>query len=184
MIREPGFSINRKDIFERLFSDYYGILVCYAQKYTKREDIAEDIGKQTGVNNIYSELLPQDKVKKLELMCDKYNVVAAVGDGINDAPLLARADIGIAMGGIGSDAAIEAADVVIMDDMISKIPEAVKCSKYTLRVCRENVTFVIAIKVIVLILAIFGVANMWLAVFADVGTALLAVLNSIKIIKK
>ncbi len=149
-----------------------------------KKDIAEDIGKQTGVNNIYSELLPQDKVKKLELMCDKYNVVAAVGDGINDAPLLARADIGIAMGGIGSDAAIEAADVVIMDDMISKIPEAVKCSKYTLRVCRENVTFVIAIKVIVLILAIFGVANMWLAVFADVGTALLAVLNSIKIIKK
>lgn len=149
-----------------------------------KKSIAEEIGDQVGINNIYSELLPQDKVAKFEEIYNKYDVVAAVGDGINDAPLLARADIGIAMGGIGSDAAIEAADIVIMDDMLSKIPMAVKSAKYTMNVCRQNVVFVIAVKVIVLALAALGFANMWLAVFADVGTALIAVLNSLKIIRK
>lgn len=146
--------------------------------------IADEISRQVGIDNVYSELLPQDKVSKFEEICSQYSVVAAVGDGINDAPLLARADIGIAMGGIGSDAAIEAADVVIMDDMLSKIPKAVKTAKFTMKVCRQNVVFVVAIKMAVLILAAVGFANMWLAVFADVGTALLAVLNSLKIIKK
>ncbi len=149
-----------------------------------KKSIAEEIGKQVGIDNVYSELLPQDKVAKFEEICNQYNVVAAVGDGINDAPLLARADIGIAMGGIGSDAAIEAADIVIMDDMLSKIPVALKSAKYTMMVCRQNVAFVVTVKVIVLLLAAFGLANMWLAVFADVGTALIAVLNSLKIIKK
>ncbi|MGN1317610.1 MAG: heavy metal translocating P-type ATPase [Lachnospirales bacterium] len=149
-----------------------------------KKEIAEDVAKNVGINDVYSELLPEDKVNKLEEICKKYKTVAAVGDGINDAPLLARADIGIAMGGIGSDAAIEAADVVVMDDMLSKIPEAVKSSKYTLKVCKENVAFVVTVKAIVLILAVFGIANMWLAVFADVGTALIAVVNSIKIIRK
>lgn len=149
-----------------------------------KKEIAEVIGKQANIDNVYSELLPLDKVNKFEEMCGKYDIVAAVGDGINDAPLLARADVGIAMGGIGSDAAIEAADVVIMDDMLSKIPLAIQLSRYTIKVCKENVTFIIAVKVIVMVLAAFGFANMWLAVFADVGTALIAILNSIKIVKR
>lgn len=149
-----------------------------------KKDIAENIARQAAIDSVYAELLPEDKVNRLEEICKEYTTVAAVGDGINDAPLLARADVGIAMGGIGSDAAIEAADVVIMDDMLSKIPAAVKSSRYTLKVCRENVIFVVAVKAIVLALAVLGFANMWLAVFADVGTALIAVLNAIKIIRK
>lgn len=149
-----------------------------------KKEIAEEVASKAGIDNVFSELLPQDKVAKLEDICEKNKVVAAVGDGINDAPLLARADIGIAMGGIGSDAAIEAADIVVMDDMLSKIPQSIKAAQYTLKVCKQNVVFVVAVKAIVLVLAVLGIANMWLAVFADVGTALIAVLNSIKIIKK
>lgn len=149
-----------------------------------KREVADNIGLQAGIDNVYSELLPQDKVNKFEELCSQYNIVAAVGDGINDAPLLARADVGVAMGGIGSDAAIEAADIVIMDDMLSKLVTAVKLARYTLSVCKQNVVFVVAVKLIVLVLAAFGVANMWLAVFADVGTALLAVLNAVKIMRK
>ncbi len=147
-----------------------------------KRDIAEGIANEVGIKNVYSELLPQDKVKAVEDIHDKgSDIVAAIGDGINDAPVLARADVGIAMGGIGSDAAIEAADVVIMEDSLAKLPVAIRLARATMRLCRENVAFVLGVKVIVLVLAVLGISNMWLAVFADVGVALLAVLNSIRI---
>ncbi len=147
-----------------------------------KKEIAGKIAKDVGIKNVYSELLPQDKVSTIEtLYSTGSSDIAAIGDGINDAPVLARADIGIAMGGIGSDAAIEAADVVIMEDSLAKLPVAIRLARATMKLCRENVTFVLAIKIIVLILAVIGKSNMWLAVFADVGVALLAVLNSIRI---
>jgi Cd2+/Zn2+-exporting ATPase len=147
-----------------------------------KKEIAERVAQQLGVKKVYAELLPQDKVSKIEqIYADKDKaVVAFVGDGINDAPVLARADVGVAMGGIGSDAAIEAADVVIMNDEVSKLYKAVGIAKGTMRLARQNVTFVLIVKVVVLALAAVGYANMWLAVFADVGTALLAVLNSLR----
>lgn len=151
-----------------------------------KREIAEEIGSKAGVTKVYAELLPQDKVAKVEEIYskDKYAVVGAVGDGINDAPVLARADVGIAMGGIGSDAAIEAADVVIMNDELYKLPVAVKYAKMTMKTVKENVWFALLVKGAVLILAAVGYANMWLAVFADVGVALLAILNATKVMRK
>lgn len=147
-----------------------------------KKEIADKIANEVGIKNVYSELLPQDKVSAIETLYGTGSAnIAAIGDGINDAPVLARADIGIAMGGIGSDAAIEAADVVIMEDSLAKLPVAIRLARATMKLCRENVAFVLAIKIIVLILAVIGKSNMWLAVFADVGVALLAVLNSIRI---
>lgn len=144
--------------------------------------IAEKVGNAVGVDKVYAELLPQNKVEKIENIYDEgCRVVAAVGDGINDAPLLARADIGIAMGGIGSDAAIEAADVVIMEDSLSKLSTAIKLAGRTMSICRQNVTVVIALKIFVLAITVLGYGNMWIAVFADVGVALIAVLNAIRI---
>ena len=129
------------------------------------------------------ELLPADKVAQLEHILDAdrgKGEVAYVGDGINDAPVLSRADIGIAMGAMGSDAAIEAADVVLMDDDPRKISLAVRISRKCMRIVHENIVFAIGIKVICLILGVFGIVNMWLAVFADVGVMILAVLNAIR----
>ncbi len=148
--------------------------------------IAERVGKELGVSQIYAELLPQDKVEKVELELIeahrdvKKNKVAFVGDGINDAPVLARADLGIAMGGIGSDAAIEAADVVLMTDEPSKIAEAIDISKKTMSVAKQNIIFALGIKLLVMALGVFGIANMWLAVFADVGVSILAVFNAMR----
>lgn len=150
-----------------------------------KKEIADSVASQTGIKSVYSELLPADKVSTVENLYNTGSgIVAAIGDGINDAPVLARADVGIAMGGIGSDAAIEAADIVIMEDSLAKVPVAVRLSKATVKLCRENVTFVLAVKIIVLVLAVIGKSNMWMAVFADVGTALLAVLNSVRITGK
>lgn len=149
-----------------------------------KKAIAEKVGKAVGVDNVCAELLPQDKVERLEgLYNGSYKSIAAVGDGINDAPLLARADVGIAMGGIGSDAAIEAADVVIMEDSLSKISVALKMARKTIRICRQNVVIVIALKILVLAVTLLGFGNMWIAVFADVGVALIAVLNAVRITK-
>lgn len=147
-----------------------------------KKETADKTAEKIGVKRVYSQLLPQDKVSKLEeLYAEKAErKIAFAGDGINDAPVLARADIGVAMGGIGSDAAIEAADVVIMNDEVSKLWDAVKIAKSTMRLARQNVAFVLVIKFAVLALAATGYANMWLAVFADVGVALLAVLNSLR----
>lgn len=143
---------------------------------------AERTAHLLGIKKVYSELLPQDKVTAVENLYaeNKGAKIAFMGDGINDAPVLARADVGIAMGGIGSDAAIEAADVVIMDDEPSKLCSAIAISKNTMNLARQNLVFVLAVKLAVLLLAAFGYANMWLAVFADVGVALLAILNSLR----
>ena len=148
------------------------------------KDVAENVFKELELDEYYAELLPQDKVSKIEELISKKDSnngnVAFVGDGINDAPVIARADIGIAMGAIGSDAAIEAADVILMEDKTSKIAEAIKIAKRTIKIAMQNIVFAIAVKVIVLVLAVFGFAPMWLAVFADVGVTVLAVLNSMR----
>lgn len=146
--------------------------------------VAERVASELGIDKVYSELLPQDKVAQVEkLLGEKKSdkeVLAFVGDGINDAPVLSRADIGIAMGAMGSDAAIEAADIVLMDDDPLKISTAVRISRKCLRIVKENIIFAIGIKLICLILGAFGVANMWFAIFADVGVMVLAVLNAIR----
>ena len=146
-----------------------------------KRDVAEEIAAQMGISEVRAELLPQDKVAAVEgLLAQKTagKSLAFVGDGINDAPVLARADVGVAMGGLGSDAAIEAADVVLMDDKLSKLSKAVKIARHTLGIAKQNIVFAIGVKVAVLILAAFGLAPMWLAVFGDIGVMVLAVLNS------
>ncbi|OQB14553.1 MAG: Cadmium, zinc and cobalt-transporting ATPase [Firmicutes bacterium ADurb.Bin193] len=143
---------------------------------------AKKTAEQVGVDEVYFNLLPGDKVSKLEEI-KKSGAVAFVGDGINDAPVLAIADVGIAMGGMGSDAAIEAADVIIMTDEPSKIAEAIDVGRLTRRVVWQNIVFALGTKGIVMLLAVFGIASMWYAVFADVGVALLAVMNSMRLIK-
>lgn len=147
------------------------------------KSIGSKVAKELGLDKVYAELLPADKVEKLEELFSqksKKNKLAFVGDGINDAPVLARADIGIAMGGLGSDAAIEAADVVIMTDEPSKIATAMKISKKTLKIAHQNIVFAIGIKIIVLILSAFGITTMWAAIFADVGVTIIAVLNAFR----
>ena len=146
-----------------------------------RKDVAEAVARELGVDGVYSELLPADKVAQVEKLLatqQKGEKLAFVGDGINDAPVLSRADVGIAMGALGSDAAIEAADVVLMDDKPSKIATAIRIAKRTLGIARQNVVFSIGVKVGVLLLATCGLATLWLAVFADVGVMVLAVLNA------
>ena len=148
--------------------------------------VAEKVAKSIGIDEVYSELLPGDKVSKLEEILDKNNQkgkVLFVGDGINDAPVLARADIGVAMGGIGSDAAIEAADVVLMKDKVEAIAEAIRVSRRTNKILWQNIIFSLGVKIIVMILVVLGLTNMWAAVFADVGVTLIAVLNSMRIIR-
>lgn len=148
-----------------------------------KKEIAESIGAKVGVDEVCAELLPSDKVEKVEALLGTHRV-AFVGDGINDAPVLARADIGIAMGGVGSDAAIEASDVVLMTDRLTSIGEVIKVAKRTRAIVTENIVFALGIKVIVLVLGLLGIANMWLAIFADVGVSLIAVMNSIRILGK
>ena len=146
-----------------------------------KRDVAEEIAAKMGITEVRSELLPQDKVAAVEGLLAKKAAgksLAFVGDGINDAPVLARADVGVAMGVLGSDAAIEAADVVLMDDKLSKLSKAVKIARHTLGIAKQNIVFAIGVKVAVLILAAFGLAPMWLAVFGDIGVMVLAVLNS------
>ena len=147
------------------------------------KSVGSKVAKELGLDKVYAELLPADKVEKLEELFSqksKKGKLAFVGDGINDAPVLARADIGIAMGGLGSDAAIEAADIVIMTDEPSKIATAMKISKKTLKIAHQNIVFAIGIKIIVLILSAFGIATMWAAIFADVGVTIIAVLNAFR----
>ena len=147
-----------------------------------RQAAAEHVASQLGITDYHAELLPADKVAYVGQLAGDGGV-AFVGDGINDAPVLARADVGIAMGGLGSDAAIEAADVVLMDDRLSKLPLAIRIARRTLAIARQNVAFAIGVKVAVLILAAFGLATMWLAVFADVGVTVLAVLNAMRALR-
>ena len=147
------------------------------------DKVAQQVADELGVDRVYSELLPADKVTKVEELLAKKTAkekLAFVGDGINDAPVLSRADIGIAMGALGSDAAIEAADVVLMDDDPQKIVKAIRIAKKCMRIVYENIYFAIGIKVICLILGAVGIANMWVAIFADVGVMVIAVLNAIR----
>ena len=153
-----------------------------------REEVGKAVAEQLNLDEYHAELLPTDKVAYLDKILLTPNSslltpLAFVGDGINDAPVLARADVGIAMGGLGSDAAIEAADVVLMDDKPSKIATAIRIARRTLRIAKQNVWFAIGVKVLVLLLAAFGIATMWMAVFADVGVTVLAVLNAMRALK-
>lgn len=145
--------------------------------------IADAIGKKIGIDQVYSELLPEDKVTHLEDELKRETKTAFVGDGMNDAPVLARADIGIAMGGLGSDAAIEAADVVIMDDEPAKIPVAIRIARKTMGIVKQNIVFAIGVKILVLILGALGFATMYAAVFADVGVTVIAVLNAMRCLR-
>lgn len=150
------------------------------------KNVADKVAMDIGIDEVYSELLPGDKVSKIEEILNKKTSkgkVLFVGDGINDAPVLARADIGVAMGGIGSDAAIEAADVVLMKDKIEEISEAIRVSRRTNMILWQNIIFSLGVKIIVMLLVILGLTNMWAAVFADVGVTLIAVLNSMRIIR-
>ena len=150
-----------------------------------RKQVGEEVAKKLNIDNVFTELLPTDKVEKLqELLNGKNQGVAFVGDGLNDAPVLAMADVGIAMGGYGTDAAIEAADVVIMTDEPSKICEAIKTARKTIKISKENITFAIGVKILVLLLVFLGIAKMWEAVFADVGVTVLATLNALRTLKK
>ena len=148
---------------------------------------AQNVADKLGITKIFSQLLPGDKVTCLEEILQqksKQGTVSFTGDGLNDAPVLARADVGVAMGGLGSDAAIEAADVVIMNDQPSKLADAVVIARQTRRIVKQNITFILVIKLLVLILGAVGLASMWMAVFADVGVAVLAILNAVRIIRK
>ena len=148
-----------------------------------KQRVAEQVAEHLGIDQVFSEMLPADKVNKVEEMLAKKpenQKLAFVGDGINDAPVLLRADIGIAMGAMGSDAAIEAADIVLMDDEPLKIAKAIRISRKCLRIVHENIVFALGVKILCLILGAFGIANMWLAIFADVGVMILAVLNAIR----
>ncbi len=149
-----------------------------------RKEVAEAVAEELGISRVYSSLLPGDKLEKVEDLLnkntDKKHKIIFVGDGINDAPVLARADIGIAMGGLGSDAAIEAADVVIMNDEPSKIAKGIRLAKRTLAIATQNIVFALLVKVVVLTFTAFGMVNMWAAVFADVGVTLLAIANAMR----
>ncbi|MGX8706292.1 MAG: HAD-IC family P-type ATPase, partial [bacterium] len=148
-----------------------------------RRETAEEVAGRLKLTEFHAGMLPTDKVQYMEQLMesrDDGSFVAFVGDGINDAPVLARADVGIAMGGLGSDAAIEAADVVLMDDKPSKVALAMRIARRTLSIAHQNVWFAIGVKVAVLLLAAFGIATMWMAVFADVGVTVIAVLNAMR----
>ena len=148
--------------------------------------VGEQVGRELGLDEVHAGLLPADKVDWVEALLKQKSTrgkLAFVGDGINDAPVLSRADIGIAMGGLGSDAAIEAADVVLMDDKPSKLSTAIEISKKTLRIVKQNIVFALGIKALVLLLGALGMANMWEAVFADVGVSVIAILNATRALK-
>ena len=152
-----------------------------------RADVAAAVAKELGIDEFRAQLLPQDKVAEVEKLLEETHAqgagkgkLAFVGDGINDAPVLTRADIGIAMGAMGSDAAIEAADVVLMDDKPSNIARAIRVARTTMGIVWQNIVFALGVKFLVLILAALGIANMWLAVFADVGVAVIAILNAMR----
>ena len=148
-----------------------------------KSDVAEKFANELGLSDYKSELLPEDKFKEINELKSKNNIVAFVGDGINDAPAFKSADVGIAMGALGSDVAIESADVVLMDDNPEKIADSILISIKTQKIVYENIVFSISFKVLMLVLGALGFASMWLAVFADVGVSLIAVANALRAIK-
>ena len=151
-----------------------------------REEISKNVSKELKLDKYYAELLPQDKVKKVEALMQEKSIdgkLVFIGDGINDAPVLALSDIGVAMGGLGSDAAIEASDIVIMTDEPSKLASAIKISKKTMQIVKENIIFAITVKIVVLLTSALGLTSMWLAVFADVGVSVIAIINALRILR-
>ena len=151
-----------------------------------KKEVGESVAKELGIDKVYTELLPTDKVQKVEELLktkSQKGKLAFIGDGINDAPVLTLADIGIAMGGLGADSAIEAADIVIMTDEPSKIIKSIKLSKKTMRIVKQNIVFAISVKILVLTLAAFGISTMWQAVFADVGVSIIAILNALRALR-
>lgn len=160
--------------------------ICQIIMFTgDKKSVGDDVAKKLKIDEVYTELLPNKKVEKLEELKKQKKErgkLIFVGDGINDAPALALADIGIAMGGLGSDAAIEAADVVIMTDEPSKISNAIKLSKKTMKIVHQNIIFAISIKILVLILSALGISSMWEAVFADVGVSMIAIINALRVL--
>ena len=148
-----------------------------------KQVVVDEVAQQLGIRNAYGDLLPEDKVAQVKRIKTSSNTVAFVGDGVNDAPVVALSDAGIAMGGLGSDATIETADIVIQDDHVLKIPMTIRIGKATKRIVWQNISLAFGVKLIVLILGAGGLATMWEAVFADVGVSLLAILNAIRIQK-
>lgn len=148
------------------------------------ERVAKSVGEDVGIDSVCAKLLPAQKVEKVEELLSQGCKTAFVGDGINDAPVLTRADVGIAMGALGSDAAIESADIVLMDDKPSKLPSAIRISRKTMHIVRQNIVFALAVKAIILVLGAFGIANMWTAVFGDVGVMVIAILNAMRAMSK
>ncbi len=184
-----GYIVAEDSVKDKAKSAISELRLCGVQKLIMlsgdKKPVAEGVGKQLGLDRVESELLPSDKVAALERILDEKTnskTLAYVGDGVNDAPVLSRADIGIAMGAMGSDAAIEAADVVLMDDNIEKVPFVIRLSKKTMRIVKQNVVFALGIKFLVMIFSLLGYSNMWLAVFADVGVAFVAILNAMRML--
>ena len=177
---DDGIKDSAKETISKLKS--YGIKT-YMFTGDRKEN-ALVIGHTLGIDEIKYEMLPQDKFSNYESVSKDNKITIFVGDGINDAPVLKRADIGISMGGVGSDIAIEASDIVLMSDEVDRIPLAIDISKYTKRIIKENLVFALSVKVIILLLSVFGLANMWLAVFGDTGVTLITILNTLRIMKK
>ena len=149
-----------------------------------RQEVASDVANQVGIRHVFAKMLPEDKVHVIQSLKSKNEVVAYVGDGINDAAVLLESDVGLAMGGLGSDLAIEAADLVIMDDNLKKIPKGIRIAKKTLRIVKQNIILALSIKLLVLIVGALGYAPMWAAILADVGVALLAILNALRVLSR
>ena len=180
IIINDGIKENAKDTIKDLKNNNIKTYMFTGDKKT----VALNIGKKLGIDEIKYEMLPQDKFKAFETIANNNGVTIFVGDGINDAPVLKRADIGISMGGVGSDIAIEASDIVLMSDELKRIPLAINISKYTKKIIKENLVFAMSVKIIILLLSVWGFANMWMAVFADTGVTLLTILNTLRIMHK
>lgn len=179
IVINDGIKVGAKETIKYLKNNNFKTYMFTGDK----KKVALEIGHTLGIDEIKYEMLPQDKFKALEDI-NKNKITIFVGDGINDAPVLKRADIGISMGGVGSDAAIEASDIVLMSDDLDRIPLAIDISKYTKKIIKENLIFAMSVKVLILLLSALGYANMWLAVFADTGVTLLTIINTLRIMKK
>ena len=177
---DDGIKANTKDVIKYLKDNNIKTYMFTGDK----KDIALNIGEKLEIDDIKYEMLPQDKFKYYENISKVNDITVFVGDGINDAPVLKRADIGISMGEVGSDVAIEASDIVIMGDDLAKIPTAISVSKYTKKIIKQNLIFAMTVKILILLLSVLGLANMWMAVFADTGVTLLTIINTLRIMKK
>ena len=182
LVHERDFRLLGEAVIKAaLFNDPFGLLVSVVMITGDNNNTAAAVAKQVGIDNVISKVLPGEKQEKVAAL-QKFGSVAMVGDGINDAPVLSLADVGISMGSIGSDSAVEASDIVIMDDNLKGLIRAFKVSGNTNKIAKENIYFALTVKAVVLILGALGLANMWLAVFADVGVSVIAIINSLRVL--